>query len=113
MYARFLSSLWNQFKADQKYQPQRLDKVLSKYSKPSRSVGELEGYYNDLNKYSECNKPDKNIEAKYLKSHPKETIAERVKLMSPKTKRQKLGTGIKILTKKEVLTRLLVLLAQI
>ena len=33
--------------------------------------------------------------------------------MSPKTKRQKLGTGIKILTKKEVLTRLLVLLAQI
>ena len=33
--------------------------------------------------------------------------------MSPKTKRQKLVTGIKILTKKEVLTRLLVLLAQI
>ena len=112
MYARFLSSLWNQFKADQKYQPQRLDKVLSKYSKPNRSVGELEGYYNDLNKYSECSKPDKDIEVKYLKPHPRK-LAERVKLIPPKTKRQKTGTGIKILTKKKVLTRLIVLLAQI
>ena len=112
MCARFLSSLWNQFKADQKYQPQRLDKVLSKYLKANRTVGELEGYYNDLNKYSECNKPDKDIEDKYLKSHPNKTIAERVKLMLLKT-RQKPGTVIKTLIKKKVLTRLLVILAQI
>ena len=105
--------MWSQFKADQKYQTQRLDKVLSKYSKANRSDGELEGCYNDLNKYSECNKPDKDIEDKYLKSHPQKTIAERVKLMLPKTTRQKPGTKIKTLTKKKVLTRLLVLFAQI
>ena len=87
--------------------------MLSKYSKANRSDGELEGCYNDLSKYSECDKPDKDIEDKYLKSHPKKTISERVKLMLPKTTRQKLATEIKTLTKKKVLTRLLVLLAQI
>ena len=42
--------------------------MLSKYSKHSRSVREIEDYYNELSKYS--------------KSQPEETIAERVKLMS-------------------------------
>ena len=46
------------------------------------------------------------------KSQPKETFAERVKLMLVKRKTQKLGTGLKILTSNILLTRLPVLLAQ-
>ena len=48
----------------EKYQPQRPDKVLSKYSKLSKSVREIEGHFNELSKCS--------------KSLLEETIAERV-----------------------------------
>ena len=50
---------------------------------------------------------------KCLKSPPEETIAERVKLMPRKRKRQKIVTGIKILTPNKLRTRLSILLAQI
>ena len=53
-------------KLSKKYKPQRLDKVLSKYSKYSKSVGEIEYYY------------DKTV--KYLKSEPVKTIPEIVEL---------------------------------
>ena len=55
------------FKLTDKYQPQRLDNALSKYSKQSRSVQEIQDQLNQL--------------SKYLKSQLKETIAERAKLM--------------------------------
>ena len=58
------------FKLVDKYQPQRLDKALSKYSKHSRSVQEIEDQLNQL--------------SKYLKSQLKETITERVKSMPQK-----------------------------
>ena len=67
------------FYADTIFNPQRLDKVLSKYSKCSISVGEIEDQYEEL--------------MKYLESLLEETIAERVKL-----ERQKMGLVIKILT---------------
>ena len=40
------------FKLIEKYKPQKLDKVLTKYSKHSRSAGEIEDQYNELSKYS-------------------------------------------------------------
>ena len=40
----------------EKYKPQRLDKVLSKYSKHSRSVGGREVQYNELSKYSKLSR---------------------------------------------------------
>ena len=40
------------FKLIEKYKPQKLDKVLTKYSKHSRSAGEIEDQYNELRKYS-------------------------------------------------------------
>ena len=58
------------FKLTKKYHPQRLDKVLSKYLKPSKSVREIEDHYNELSKYS--------------KSPSEVIIAERVKLKKNK-----------------------------
>ena len=56
----------------EKYQPQRLDKKLSKYTKHRYLVRKIE-YYDD--------------EAiKYLKSELEETVAERVKLNHRKRK---------------------------
>ena len=72
------------FKPTKKYQPQRLDKVLNKYSKHSKLFRDSEDQFNELCKYS--------------KSPSEETTAERVKLMPQKRKRQKAGTVIKILT---------------
>ena len=46
-------------KSTKKYQ--RLDKLLSKYSKHSGSVIEIKDYYNEL-RYSEHSKSDKEIE---------------------------------------------------
>ena len=63
------------FKLTGKQQPRRLDKVVSKNSKHSRSVGEIEDCYNELSKYS--------------RSQPEESIAEKVKLMPRKRKRKK------------------------
>ena len=86
------------FKLTKKYQPQRLDKVLNKYSKHSKLFRDSEDQFNELCKYS--------------KSPSEETTAERVKLMPQKRKRQKTGTVIKILTSTNLLTRLPVLLPQ-
>ena len=86
------------FKPTKKYQPQRLDKVLNKYSKHSKLFRDSEDQFNELCKYS--------------KSPSEETTAERVKLMPQKRKRQKTGTVIKILTSTNLLTRLPVLLPQ-
>ena len=52
------------FKLIKKYKPQKLDKVLTKYSKHSRSAGEIEDQYNELSKYSKrsrCVKEAKNL----------------------------------------------------
>lgn len=54
------------FKLIRKYQSQRLDKKLNKYSKHSKSVGEIENYY--------------NATVKYLKSEQEKTIPETLKL---------------------------------
>ena len=84
------------FKPTKKYQPQRLDKVLNKYSKHSKLFRDSEDQFNELCKYSKSPSED----------------AERVKLMPQKRKRQKTGTVIKILTSTNLLTRLPVLLPQ-
>ena len=63
------------FKLTKKYLSQRLDKVLSKHLKCSRSVSEIKDQYEKL--------------SKYLKSQPEETIAGRVKLISQKKKKKK------------------------
>ena len=84
-------------KLAKKYQPQGLDKMLSKYSERSRPVTEITDRYNKLS-YSERRKSDTEIQDQYLKSQLKETVAERVKIMSRKIKIQKPGTGIKILS---------------
>ena len=60
-----------------KYQAQRLDKVLSKYSKQSRLVGEIEECYNELSKSLEPRKLGKKIKDQYSKSQLEETIAKR------------------------------------
>ena len=39
------------FRLNEKYQPQRLHQVLSKYSKHRSSVGEIEDYYNEVSKH--------------------------------------------------------------
>ena len=62
----------NIFKLNEKYQTQRLDKMLSEYSKQSRSVRETEDHYREQNKY--------------LKSQ----LIERIKLF-PRKKRVKTG----------------------
>ena len=73
------------FNFAEKYQPQRLDEVLSKYSKQSRLVGEIEGHQNELSKYSKHSRSVEEIEdqyeeqGKYLSSQPEKTIAESVK----------------------------------
>ena len=59
-------------KLTKRYQPQRLDTVLSKYSKHSISVGGIEYYYDEAIKHSQ--------------SEPEETIAERVTLNPQKEK---------------------------
>ena len=87
------------FKLSQKYQPQRLDKLLSKYSNHTKSDRQIEDHYHEVSKYS--------------KSLPEETIEETVKLMPGKRKRQNTGTEIKILSPNVLLTRLLILLAPI
>ena len=51
-----------------KYQPQRLDKVLRKYSKRSRSVGEIEEEYNQISKYSTRKRSDEEVKDQYLNS---------------------------------------------
>ena len=38
---------------------------------------------------------------KYSKSQPEETISERVKIIPPERKKQRVGTGTKILTPKQ------------
>lgn len=76
------------FKLNEKYQHQRLNKVLSKYSKHSQSVTEIEDLYKELNKYS--------------KSTPEVTIAEKLKLMPRKRKIQKAATEIKLVTAKKL-----------
>ena len=81
-------------KLSKKYKPQRLDKVLSKYSKYSKSVGEIEYYY------------DKTV--KYLKSEPVKTIPEIVEL----NPWNKIGKGLKFLTPNNLLTGISVFLAQ-
>ena len=55
------------YKLTKKYQHRRLDKVLSKYSKLSKSVRETEDYFNELSKYSEQKKSYYEIENQYLK----------------------------------------------
>lgn len=50
-----------------KYQPQRFDKVLRKYSKRSRSVGEIEEQYNQISKYSTRKRSDEEVKDQYLK----------------------------------------------
>ena len=67
-----------------KNQPQRLDKALSKYCKRSKSVGEIEYYYDEARKYS--------------KSEPEEDIAERVKLNTRKRKKQEQESKSKLQT---------------
>ena len=54
------------FKLAEKYQPQRLDKVVSKHSNHIRSTEEIKDQYEK--------------QSKYLISHLEEAIAERVKL---------------------------------
>ena len=73
--------------------------MRSKYSKHSKSARKIEDRCNELSKYS--------------KSPPEETVAERIKLMPRKRKRQKIGTGIKVLTPNKLLSRLSILLVQI
>ena len=67
-----------------KNQPQRLDKALSNYCKRSKSVGEIEYYYDEARKYS--------------KSEPEEDIAERVKLNTWKRKKQEQESKSKLQT---------------
>ena len=69
--------------------------MLSKYTKHSKSVCEVEYYYDEI--------------FKYLKSEPEESTAERVKL----NPQNKTGTGLKILTPNKLLMKLPVLLTQI
>ena len=47
------------------YQPQRLEKVLSKYSKHNRSVREIEDQYNELSKYSKHSRSVSEIDDQY------------------------------------------------
>ena len=59
--------------------------MLSKYSKQSRLVGEIEGHQNELSKYSKHSRSVEEIEDQYeeqgknLSSQPEKTIAESVK----------------------------------
>ena len=69
--------------------------MLRKNLNGRRSVRELEDQYYELNEY--------------FKRHPKETIAERVKLMSIVIT----GTGVKILPLNKLLTKRSVLMALI
>ena len=48
-----------------KYQPQRLDKVLSKYLKHSRSDSKIENQYDKLRKYSKQSITVGEIEDQY------------------------------------------------
>ena len=73
--------------------------MLSKSSKHSKSIREIEDQFKELSKYS--------------KSPPEETIAERAKLIHQKRKRQKTGTRKNFLTPSKLLTRIPILLAQI
>ena len=75
------------FKLLKKYWTQKLDKVWSKYSKHSKSVGEIEYCYDET--------------IKHLKSEREEIIAERMK----SNPQNKTGTGLKMLTLKKLLTR--------
>ena len=78
----------------EKSQPKRLIKVLSKYSKHSRWVEEIKNQYNELSEYSKCNRSVGEAEnqynelSTYLKPWLEETIAERVKLMPRKEKKE-------------------------
>ena len=59
--------------------------MLSKYSKQSRLVGEIEDHQNELRKYSKYSRSVEEIEdqyeeqGKYLSLQPEKTIAESVK----------------------------------
>ena len=75
-------------KLTKKYQAQRLDEVLSKYSKRSKSVREIEDHDDELSKYSERRNLDKEIEDQYLQSQVEVTIAES-KLMPQKKQKTK------------------------
>ena len=83
----------------EKVQHHILDKVLSKHSKHSKSVWEIEYQFYEL--------------CKYLKSQPDETTAERVKLMPRKRTRQEGKTRMKFLTPNKLLIRLSIISAQI
>ena len=82
-----------------KYQHNKIDSLLSKNSADNGSIDHI---IDEIETYPKYKK----------ESQPKETFAERVKLMPVKRKTQKLGTGLKILTSNILLTRLPVLLAQ-
>ena len=83
-------------KMTKKYRSERLGKVLRKYLKRRRSVGEIEDQHNQLTKYSRRKRTNEEFEdqysqlSKYLKSQPEETIGERVKLMPGTRKKQEL-----------------------
>ena len=67
-------------KLTEKYKPQILDSVLSKYSKHSRSVGEIEDRYNEISKYL------KHSRSAEIRSQPEETITKIIKLMHKKNR---------------------------
>ena len=75
------------FKLPEKYQPERLNEVC--WENIQRTADQLEKSktYNEFRKYS--------------KSQPEETISERVKIIPPERKKQRIGTGTKILTPKQ------------
>ena len=62
--------------------------MLSEYSKPIKSVREVEYHNNQLFKYLDSRKLDKEIWEQYLNSQREETIAERVKLIAQKKKKK-------------------------
>ena len=61
--------------------------MLSECSKPIKSVREIEYHNNQLFKYLDSRKLDKEIWEQYLNSQREETIAEGVKLIAKKKNR--------------------------
>ena len=87
-----------------KYQPQILDKVLSKYSNHSITATEIANYYNELRYSNQIKKLEFSIK-----------MTAGIKLIPRKRtgKEQKTGKGINIVTPNNLLTKLPALLAQI
>ena len=75
------------------YQLQRLDKVLSKYSKYRRSVGEIRDQYEELSQYSKHSRLVREVEyqfegqSKYLKLQS-EDYCGKSKIIASKKKKQ-------------------------